>query len=33
MNELRAADNARARVLLDWRPGYRTWRDGFAAEL
>lgn len=33
MNELRGADNARARSLLDWRPGYRTWRAGFAAEL
>ncbi|MFI6069985.1 NAD-dependent epimerase/dehydratase family protein [Actinoplanes sp. NPDC051343] len=33
MNELRGADNARARLQLDWRPGYRTWRAGFAAEL
>lgn len=33
MNELRGADNARARLMLDWRPGFRTWRDGFAAEL
>jgi nucleoside-diphosphate-sugar epimerase len=33
MNQLRGADNARARLMLDWRPGYRSWRDGFAAEL
>lgn len=33
LNELRGADNARARLALDWRPGYRSWRDGFAAEL
>jgi nucleoside-diphosphate-sugar epimerase len=33
MNQLRGADNARARLALDWRPGYRSWRDGFAAEL
>jgi nucleoside-diphosphate-sugar epimerase len=33
MNELRGADNARARLMLDWRPGYRSWRDGFKAEL
>jgi nucleoside-diphosphate-sugar epimerase len=33
MNQLRGADNARTRLTLDWRPGYRTWRDGLAAEL
>jgi nucleoside-diphosphate-sugar epimerase len=33
MNQLRGADNARARLMLDWRPGYRSWRDGFTAEL
>jgi nucleoside-diphosphate-sugar epimerase len=33
MTGLRGADNARARLALDWRPGYRSWRDGFAAEL
>lgn len=32
-NELRGADNARARLQLDWRPRYASWRDGFAAEL
>ena len=30
---LRGADNARARLRLDWRPRYLSWRDGFAAEL
>lgn len=33
LNELRGADNARARLVLDWRPGYTTWRDGLPAEL
>ncbi|GIH18765.1 NAD-dependent epimerase/dehydratase family protein [Rugosimonospora africana] len=33
MNQLRGADNTRARLALDWRPGYRSWRDGFPAEL
>lgn len=33
MNELRGAHNARARSLLDWRPEFDSWRDGFAAEL
>jgi nucleoside-diphosphate-sugar epimerase len=33
MNDLRGADNARARLTLDWRPGFRSWRDGFRAEL
>jgi nucleoside-diphosphate-sugar epimerase len=30
MTRLRGADNARARLCLDWRPCYTTWRDGFA---
>ena len=29
MTQLRGADNARARLRLDWRPRYATWRDGF----
>lgn len=33
MDRLRGADNARARLALDWRPGFTTWRDGFATEL
>lgn len=33
MTKLRGADNARARLELDWRPRYASWRDGFAAEL
>jgi nucleoside-diphosphate-sugar epimerase len=33
MNRLRGADNARARLRLDWRPRHRSWEDGFAAEL
>jgi RNA polymerase sigma-70 factor (ECF subfamily) len=33
MNELRGADNARARLQLNWRPRYTSWADGFAAEL
>ena len=32
MTRLRGADNARARMHLDWRPRYGSWRDGFAAE-
>lgn len=28
MNELRGADNARARLALNWRPRYGSWRDG-----
>lgn len=32
MNELRGADNARARLQLNWRPRYSSWADGFAAE-
>jgi nucleoside-diphosphate-sugar epimerase len=33
MTQLRGADNARARLSLDWRPRYTSWRQGFAAEL
>lgn len=33
MTRLRGADNARARLSLDWRPRYGSWREGFAAEL
>ncbi|MFL6076070.1 MAG: NAD-dependent epimerase/dehydratase family protein [Mycobacteriales bacterium] len=33
MTRLRGADNTRARLRLDWRPRYGTWREGFAAEL
>lgn len=33
MTRLAGADNARARLQLDWRPRYRSWREGFAAEL
>lgn len=33
MNELRGADNARARLRLDWRPRHASWADGLAAEL
>lgn len=29
MTRLRGADNARARLRLDWRPRYTTWREGF----
>ena len=32
LTRLRGADNARARLALDWRPRYPSWRDGFAAE-
>lgn len=32
MTALRGADNTRARLQLDWRPGFQSWRDGFAAE-
>jgi nucleoside-diphosphate-sugar epimerase len=28
----RGADNARARLELNWRPRYGSWREGFAAE-
>ncbi|WP_171170738.1 hypothetical protein [Streptomyces sp. I05A-00742] len=30
---LRGADDARARLALNWRPRHTTWRDGFAEEL
>jgi nucleoside-diphosphate-sugar epimerase len=30
LNELRGADNARARLRLDWRPRYASWAEGFA---
>ena len=33
LTQLRGADNTRAKQLLDWRPAYPTWRNGFAAEL
>jgi nucleoside-diphosphate-sugar epimerase len=33
MTELRGADNARARLRLNWRPRYASWHDGFAADL
>ncbi|MBO2451679.1 NAD(P)-dependent oxidoreductase [Actinomadura barringtoniae] len=33
MTRLRGADNARARLELNWRPRYGSWREGFAAEL
>lgn len=33
LNELRGADNARARLRLDWRPRHPSWADGFAEEL
>ncbi|WP_067477548.1 NAD-dependent epimerase/dehydratase family protein [Actinomadura hibisca] len=33
MTRLRGADNARARLELNWRPRHTSWRDGFAAEL
>ena len=33
MTRLRGADNARARVALDWQPRYPSWHEGFIAEL
>lgn len=33
LTELRGASNARARLALDWRPRFGSWREGFAAEL
>ncbi|MFC4907574.1 NAD-dependent epimerase/dehydratase family protein [Actinomadura gamaensis] len=33
MTRLRGADNARARLRLNWRPRHPSWRDGLAAEL
>jgi nucleoside-diphosphate-sugar epimerase len=31
MNQLRGADNARARLALNWRPRYASWRGGLPA--
>jgi nucleoside-diphosphate-sugar epimerase len=33
MTVLRGADNARARLRLNWRPRHASWRDGFTADL
>jgi nucleoside-diphosphate-sugar epimerase len=33
MTELAGASNLRARLELDWKPIYSTWRDGLAADL
>lgn len=33
MTRLRGADNQLAKESLNWQPVYRSWRDGFAAEL
>lgn len=33
MTQLRGADNAKAKMTLDWRPRYATWRTGFAGDL
>jgi len=33
MNEIVGADNSRARLALDWRPRFSTWRTGFETEL
>jgi nucleoside-diphosphate-sugar epimerase len=33
LDRLRGADNARARLRLNWRPRYRSWLDGFTEEL
>lgn len=33
MTQLRGADNSRARLQLDWRPRFASWRAGFAEEL
>jgi uncharacterized protein YbjT (DUF2867 family) len=33
MTRLRGADNTRAKLHLDWRPRYASWRAGFASEL
>lgn len=32
LTRLRGADNARARLTLDWRPRYTSWRDGFVVQ-
>ena len=33
MDRLRGADNRRARQVLDWRPRFSSWRDGFTSDL
>ncbi|MCW2915879.1 MAG: NAD(P)-dependent oxidoreductase [Actinomycetia bacterium] len=33
MNQLRGADNTRARLNLDWRPRHTSWKEGFTTEL
>lgn len=33
LTRLRGADNARARMSLDWRPRHASWREGVAAEM
>ena len=33
MDRIVGADNSRARLTLDWRPRYSSWRDGFASML
>lgn len=33
MTQLRGADNSRAKLALNWKPGYPSWRAGLAAEL
>lgn len=33
MTRLRGAENALAKTTFDWQPKFRSWRDGFAAEL
>jgi nucleoside-diphosphate-sugar epimerase len=33
MNRIAGADNSRARLALDWRPSYESWRSGFEATL
>jgi nucleoside-diphosphate-sugar epimerase len=32
MTQLRGADNARAKTMLDWKPRYGSWRSGFAED-
>jgi nucleoside-diphosphate-sugar epimerase len=32
MTRLRGADNSRARLTLNWRPRYTSWREGFSAQ-
>lgn len=31
-NQLRGADNTRARLVLDWRPGFRSWTEGLLGQ-